>query len=43
MEEKKDCPCPKIKCKRHGCCRECELHHAKRGRPTFCRRPEKDA
>jgi hypothetical protein len=30
------CPCPKIKCKRHGLCEACRAHHTKR--KPFCER-----
>jgi hypothetical protein len=33
---KKDCPCPKTSCERHGYCELCEAHH-KRNKP-YCKR-----
>lgn len=38
---KKNCPCPKEKCKRWGDCQACESYHGRKGRLPFCKR-EKD-
>lgn len=35
---KKDCPCLKTKCKRHGHCNECRARHCKSNRPPYCER-----
>jgi|GEM_PF-1704108 len=36
-----DCPCPKITCKRHTLCDECEAVHGEKGGLPFCRRPKR--
>jgi hypothetical protein len=35
---KEDCPCPKLKCKRHGNCDVCEAYHGRKGRLPYCKR-----
>jgi hypothetical protein len=37
---RKDCPCPKVVCKRHTLCDECEASNALKGEIPFCRRPK---
>ncbi len=32
------CPCPKKKCRRHGCCAECRAYHAAKGQRPYCER-----
>jgi hypothetical protein len=42
QETRRDCPCKKLKCPRHGDCAACRLHHATGGKyPPFCDRPGK--
>jgi len=36
---REDCPCPKVTCKRHTLCDECEASNALKGEIPFCRRP----
>jgi hypothetical protein len=35
---REDCPCPKMKCERHGQCRLCYDFHASGKRLPFCER-----
>ncbi|HEX3017325.1 MAG TPA: hypothetical protein VHP31_05665 [Caproicibacter sp.] len=37
-EPKQDCPCPKLKCKRHGNCVECREHHQNSRYTPYCER-----
>lgn len=32
------CPCPKVKCERHGKCQECRANHEGRKNPSYCLR-----
>ncbi|PKM74324.1 MAG: hypothetical protein CVU91_00190 [Firmicutes bacterium HGW-Firmicutes-16] len=44
MEEKKDCPCPKKNCPRHGKCDECRSYHAEHKKhPPYCEREKQKA
>ena len=36
---REDCPCPKITCKRHTLCDECEAEQVLKGGLPFCKRP----
>lgn len=37
--EKKECPCKRVKCERHGDCAACRAHHAEIKRsPNACER-----
>ena len=36
---RKDCPCPKITCKRFTLCDECEAARVAKGTLPFCKRP----
>lgn len=40
MKEKKDCPCRRVHCERHGDCEACHDHHHAPGKkmPTACAR-----
>jgi len=38
---REDCPCPKLTCKRHTLCNECEASNALKGEIPFCRRPKR--
>jgi len=38
---REDCPCPKVTCKRHTLCDECETEQVRKGGLPFCRRPQK--
>jgi hypothetical protein len=38
---REDCPCPKVSCKRHTFCDECEAAHIPKGGLPFCKRPPK--
>jgi hypothetical protein len=38
---KEDCPCPKLKCERHGNCEACEAYHGRKSTLTFCKREKK--
>ena len=38
---REDCPCPKVSCKRHTFCDECEAAHIPNGGLPFCRRPKR--
>ncbi len=35
-----DCPCPKVKCERHGKCQECYTYHGAKGKVPRCMRGE---
>jgi hypothetical protein len=37
---REDCPCPKVTCKRHTLCDECEAAHIPKGGLPFCKRPK---
>jgi hypothetical protein len=36
---REDCPCPKVTCKRHRLCDECETAQTLKGELPFCKRP----
>jgi hypothetical protein len=36
---REDCPCPKVTCKRHKLCDECEASRLAQNKLPFCRRP----
>lgn len=36
---REDCPCPKITCKRHTLCDECEASRMAQNKLPFCKRP----
>ena len=38
MKVNPDCPCKKIKCKRHGHCNECKARHTTSKKPPVCER-----
>ncbi|OPX64288.1 MULTISPECIES: hypothetical protein [unclassified Methanoregula] len=38
---RKDCACPKVTCRRHTLCDECEAEQARKGNLPFCKRPRK--
>jgi len=37
---REDCPCPKVTCRRHTLCDECEAEQVRKGGLPFCRRPK---
>lgn len=37
---REDCPCPKVTCKRHTLCDECEAAQALKGGLPSCKRPK---
>ena len=42
QEARRDCPCKKLKCPRHGDCASCRQHHSThRKYPPYCERTEK--
>ena len=42
QEARRDCPCKKLKCPRHGDCAACRQHHSTQSKlPPYCERAEK--
>jgi hypothetical protein len=42
LEERKACPCKRVKCIRYGKCEECRIHHRDKKNPEYCMRKKKE-